>query len=295
MQASIRPAEKGKHRDKLQHCAYCEAKPEVEEKRFLICSACKTTIYCGKTCQKAAWKSHRDVEASTASHSSLCRPQCQDRQRTDKNNAIQDMVHAATQALTSALIPGFNNYYPLPSHGERLRLCHHFRHSHIWSFQRAIAFAVLLHGGSKIFDFANHCIIFDVRYRLECEGNPSLAYSVLDVTIHALGDCLAESDGLRTVMEANQPTLDHVKTLRSKTDPSFKGFFPTVYRWHEYGSCFISHPTPIHHHPEIELRAPYMRACHEWKADLQKATEAGIVYQMAEEQGRWKPGSFKME
>jgi hypothetical protein len=96
-------------------------------------------------------------------------------------------------------------------------------------------------------------------------------------------------------MEASKPALDDTITLRSKTVPGFAGFFPSIYRWKEYGSYFISHPTPIHHDPELELRAPYMRACHGWKEDLQKATEGGIVYQRTEENGRWKAGHFKME
>ncbi|KIM78380.1 hypothetical protein PILCRDRAFT_11347 [Piloderma croceum F 1598] len=221
--------------------------------------------------------------------------QCQDRQRTDKNNATQDAVHAAAEALMHKLIPDHNLLSPLPSHSERVRLFHHFRHSHKWAFQRAAAFAVFLRGGTKNFDFANYCIIFDVRYRLRCGGNPRLAYSVLDVNIRPLADFLAENPSVQTVMAANKPALDDVIALRSNTIPDFGGFFPSVYYWQEYGGYFISHPTPIHHHPEIDCRGPYMRACHEWKEDLQKTTEAGIVYQYAEEHGRWKPGRLKVE
>ncbi|KIM73548.1 hypothetical protein PILCRDRAFT_15130, partial [Piloderma croceum F 1598] len=179
-------------------------------------------------------------------------PQCQDRQRTDKNNATQDAVHAAAEALMHKLIPDHNLLSPLPSHSERVRLFHHFRHSHKWAFQRAAAFAVFLRGGTKNFDFANYCIIFDVRYRLRCGGNPRLAYSVLDVNIRPLADFLAENPSVQTVMAANKPALDDVIALRSNTIPDFGGFFPSVYYWQEYGGYFISHPTPIHHHPEID-------------------------------------------
>jgi hypothetical protein len=96
-------------------------------------------------------------------------------------------------------------------------------------------------------------------------------------------------------MASNQPHLDDVISLRSKTVPNFAGFFPSLYRWNEYGGYFISHPTPIDHNPALELRGPYMRACHEWKEDLQKATEAGIVYQLDVKEGRWKAGDMEME
>jgi hypothetical protein len=96
------------------------------------------------------------------------------------------------------------------------------------------------------------------------------------------------------VQRSNKPVLDDIISLRSKTVPGFAGFFPSIYRWEEYGSYLISHPTPIHHYPELQLRVPYMRACHEWKEDLQKATEAGIVYQQAEG-GRWQAGHLKID
>lgn len=206
---------------------------------------------------------------------------------------MQDAIHATAKALLQELLPGFTIPKSFPSHGERIRLFHHFRHSHIWSFQRAVAYPVLMRGGVNRFDFKTHCIFFDVRFRPECGGNPSLAYSILDVTISTLDDILARHPGLQAVMDANKPALDYTILYRSKTVPNFAGFLPSVHRWKEYGGYFISHPT--HYDPEIEIRAPYMRACHEWKEGLQKATEAGIVYQHLEEHGRWKAGSLKME
>jgi hypothetical protein len=222
-------------------------------------------------------------------------PQCEDRQRSDLDTAMQDAVHASAQALLRELLPGVNIPDPIPLHGQRVRLFHHFRHSHIWSFQRAVYYAVLMQGGLKQFDFNTQCILFDVRYRPECGGNPSLAYTVLDVNITALDDLLVELPSLQTVIAANKPALDDTKLHRSKNNPNFSGFLASIYRWKEFGGYFISHPTPLYRDPEIEIRAPYMRACHEWKEDLQKATGAGIVYQRLEEHGRFKAGSMKIE
>lgn len=204
-------------------------------------------------------------------------------------------VDAAATAAFRMLIPNSIFPDPIPPHGERVRLFHNFRHSHMWSFQRAIAFAVMLRGGVKGFDFANHCVCVDVCYRLGCDGNPSLAYSVLDVNINPLADILAQCPAVEEVMLSSKPALDDIISLRKKTVPGFAGFIPSVYHWTEFGGYFIEHPTPLHHHPEIELRAPYMRACHEWKEDLQKATQTGVVYQQLEEQGRWKAGHLKKE
>ena len=207
---------------------------------------------------------------------------------------MQNAIDAAAQTTLRAMT-GYDTPSPVPPHGERVRLFHTFRHSHMWSFQRAVAYAVLLRGGVKQFDFANHCICFDLCYRLGCGGNPSLAYAVLDVNINPLADVLADCPAVASVMATSRPALEDIISLRTKTIPNFSGFIPSVYRWSEFGGYFIEHPTPLHHNPEIELRAPYMRACHEWKEDLKKATEAGIVYQQVEERGRWKAGHLKME
>lgn len=49
-----------KHRQRvaLETCAAC-GKKEPALRTFKICSACKTTFYCGKTCQQNDWKVHK--------------------------------------------------------------------------------------------------------------------------------------------------------------------------------------------------------------------------------------------
>jgi hypothetical protein len=83
------------------------------------------------------------------------------------------------------------------------------------------------------------------------------------VKINPLADVLADCPAVASVMATSRPTLEDIISLRTKTIPNFAGFIPSVYHWSEFGGYFIEHPTPLHHNPEIELRAPYMRACHE--------------------------------
>jgi hypothetical protein len=147
----------------------------------------------------------------------------------------------------------------------------------------------------KNFDFENHCMCFEFRYRPECGGNPSLAFSVLDVNIRPLADVLTEDPSIARVMEASRPETESIIARRKKTIPDFAGLFPSVYRCRDMGDFALSHPTPIHDNHRMLAHVPYMRVCREWKEDLRKVTEAGTVYQRTEENGRWKAGHFEKE
>ena len=47
-------------RNKYGPCANCGTKPPAG-KKFSVCSACKATLYCTKSCQKEHWRIHKYV------------------------------------------------------------------------------------------------------------------------------------------------------------------------------------------------------------------------------------------
>lgn len=42
-------------------CAYCDMNEKILQKKLKLCSQCKKTLYCDRTCQRLDWKNHQKV------------------------------------------------------------------------------------------------------------------------------------------------------------------------------------------------------------------------------------------
>ncbi|KAJ7723812.1 hypothetical protein B0H16DRAFT_1597999 [Mycena metata] len=139
------PASVGDTFYKLNECLGCLKKPSGK-KSFPVCSKCQEASFCSKECQKKTWPVHKKI--------------CQMRKQT---------VAAMADTPSSATFPPF---------AIRKRLLTDFIEVHECSFQSAFSSAMILEGGIDKFQFSERGVLVLLKYRPDCNENPSVAFSV---------------------------------------------------------------------------------------------------------------------
>ncbi|KAJ7430491.1 hypothetical protein B0H11DRAFT_2135503 [Mycena galericulata] len=142
------PASQGDTYDKMSECWQCYKVPTA--KPFPVCSSCKEASFCSKECQKKAWPIHKTV--------------CQMRKNT---------VAANANAPSTPLFPPF---------AIRKRLLTDFIEVHECLFRSAFSSALILEGGIDNFPYDKRAILVVLKYRPDCNENPSVAYNVIGCT-----------------------------------------------------------------------------------------------------------------
>lgn len=128
-------------------CVYCEAKRAPGAPPLPLCNGCRSVRYCGKEHQKVHWPTHK----------AFCK--------------VQRMSHEAARAETTTHACG------LPPAQERKYLVEDWIELHRKNIEEALAWA--LNDRSTPYDFNKQYVCFTVKYRLESEGNPSLAFTLV--------------------------------------------------------------------------------------------------------------------
>ncbi|KAF8140781.1 hypothetical protein K438DRAFT_2030416 [Mycena galopus ATCC 62051] len=181
------PASKGDTYYKMNECAHCYKAPT--NKQFPVCSACKEASFCSKECQTQAWPLHKQF--------------CQMRKKT---------VAAMADAPSSAIFPPF---------GIRKRLLTDFIEVHECSFQSAFWSALILEGGIDNFPYSKRAIRVLLRYRSDCNENPSVAFSVESCT-------WIDSDECNTLEERADAEL-------RSGHAGYRGMLRVVFRMEDHG------------------------------------------------------------
>ena len=178
-----------------------------------------------------------------------------------------------------------------PSLRERQILRAAFYEAHQWSFEKAIGSAVRLRGGVDKFDFKNHFIRFDLRYRPDCGGNPSVAFNIIRATILPLSaDQLPET---LAVLEASRLSREAEEANRNANEEDFVGLFLVMHQMEDYGEWFTTQMR--REKPMFKTLLDRPSTPHAmWLLELQKTVDLGIVYgQLEEDDIYWKFGYLK--
>ncbi|KAJ7704763.1 hypothetical protein B0H17DRAFT_1175388 [Mycena rosella] len=136
------PASVGDSYDKMSQCSHCYKEPT--KKPFPVCASCKEASFCSKECQAKAWPLHKTF--------------CQHRKK-----AVAAMAHSPSS-------PEF------PPFAIRKHLLTDFIEL-IWA-KSAFSSALILEGGIDNFAFDKRVIFVLLKYRPDCNENPSVAFSV---------------------------------------------------------------------------------------------------------------------
>jgi hypothetical protein len=174
---------------------------------------------------------------------------------------------------------------------ERQILRESFYEAHQWSFEKAIRTAVRLRGGVDKFDFKNHFIRFDLRYRPDCGGNPSVAFNITRAAIIPFS--ADQSPETRAVLEASRLTREAEEAKRKATEEDFVGLFLVLHMMEDYGEWFT---TLLHREPPMLKtlldQSPIPHTM--WLLELQRTVDLGIIYgQLEENDIFWKLGYLK--
>lgn len=71
---------------------------------------------------------------------------------------------------------------------------------------------MLLRGGPDVFDFKNHFLEINLRYRRDCGGNPSIAFRLESATTCPLSKIKPES-GFGIALDSEEPLESSMKLI----------------------------------------------------------------------------------
>ncbi|KAJ7160370.1 hypothetical protein C8R46DRAFT_1107901 [Mycena filopes] len=192
MNLKFTPASKGDTHDKTNQCMHCYKSPG--KRPFPVCSKCKEATFCSAECQKQAWPVHKTI--------------CQMR---------KDVV----ASMADDTFPPFSI---------RKRLLTDFIEVHECSFQSAFSSAILLEGGIDNFPFGDRAMVVLLKYRPDCEENPSVAYSVE-------GCMMLNNDQLGSRWTArNGEAFDQMieRSMREQHGNNYRGLFRAFFRMEDH-------------------------------------------------------------
>ncbi|KAJ7617292.1 hypothetical protein FB45DRAFT_933833 [Roridomyces roridus] len=139
------PASQGDSYDKMSPCNHCNKSPG--KKPFPVCAGCKEASFCSTECQKKAWPLHKTF--------------CGWRKRR-----MDEMAN----------VPSSTDF---PSFQIRKRLMADFIEVHECTFPSGFTSAIIAEGGIENFPYDKRCLLVTLRYRPDCQENPSVAFNVI--------------------------------------------------------------------------------------------------------------------
>ncbi|KAJ7022575.1 hypothetical protein C8F04DRAFT_1402326 [Mycena alexandri] len=234
------PASVGDTYYKMNECMGCFKKPSGK-KSFPVCSKCQEASFCSKECQKKAWPVHKTV--------------CQMRKQT---------VAAMADAPSSHTFPPF---------AIRKRLLTDFIEVHECSFQSAFSSAMILEGGIDKFPFSVRGVVVLLKYRPDCNENPSVAFSVegcamlSNVQLEALfGKGIRAKGPLEDMLEKTLREHDAARNYRGQLRVFFKmedhvvqEVYPQMHQPGAAGVIYRQHLATIDHSKWVSRVQQFVR------------------------------------
>ncbi|KAF9028770.1 hypothetical protein BDZ89DRAFT_1065854 [Hymenopellis radicata] len=183
-------------RNTPEGCAHCNVLRAPGAPPMQICSGCRGVRYCSPEHQKAHWKIHKG----------FCTLE-QTRRARELNGHPSHPLHTCG----------------LPSAQERMYLVQDWKELHVKTLDAAVAWAIL--EAPKPYDFHKTCVWFDLKYRKEAEGNPSLAFEIQSAHLAP-----APPAGTPAGMSyaAYMPMIEKTHD-EEKSSPGYMAYVPCVY------------------------------------------------------------------
>lgn len=164
---------------------------------------------------------------------------------------------------------------PSKSIASRNTLLREFTELYGWSLEKAIYSALRVQGGMDNFNYSEKLMLFDLRYRADCNGNPGLAFTVENAVF-----CPKEEISLNAAFVlqlARSELMSREMALRAEKD--FVGLMVTLYVTED---DFVLGANEIYHHsPRFEKCIVQLR--HDiWLQELQRNVQNGCIFRVQE-------------
>lgn len=178
-----------------------------------------------------------------------------------------------------------------PTSTNRHDLLCEFADLYKWSFQKSIYSALRVQGGMDSFDYQNTVMWYDLRYNVDCGGNPALSFSVLDAAFRPTEEIPANPAFVLRLSQSQ--LLSQQLALQGQED-----FVGLVIAFCATENDFVFDIHEIYRHsPKIE---PVIAKIHHdgWLLGLQRNIQSGFVFRPQDDQdgarlGRMKPDKSK--
>lgn len=195
----------------------------------------------------------------------MYRKLCKHHQRNDEVNAIKDERWPWTSSSE------------LPPQKDRIKLLHDFDRAHARNIQKSVHCDMLLRGGPDVFDFKNHFLEINLRYRTDCGGNPSIAFRVESASTCPLSKIKPES-GFGKALDSGRASRERDEAYLKTQSSSFVGVHLVMLAMEDYG-LWTTHP--IHRTPTFDEGLRRANP-HLWFRELQFSVENGFVFERLE-------------
>jgi hypothetical protein len=175
----------------------------------------------------------------------------------------------------------------VPSLG-RGELFREFIQLYKWSFEKSVYSALRVQGGMDNFDYQNKVILYDLRYRPNCGGNPGFSFTLTNAAFRLKEEI--DPDAAFVLQLAQSSLLSRQLALQDKKD--FIGLMVAHY---------ITDDDVVFHHYEIYHHAPKFEACiarlcHDvWLLELQRHIENGLIFRRQGDQLGARLGRMKAD
>lgn len=203
--------------------------------------------------------------------------------------AFESNVMEGTQKRDAIFWP-LHRMQGLPSVEERMNLLDDFIEAHRFMTQQTIGGAFRVNGGQDNFDFAKNCLVIDLRYCVDCGGNPALAFQVEDARFQPISEVLSTCSAVRDSWEAGEALRRESERLGRTCVSStpFLGVLMVLWRTREF-STWIRRIW----HRMRPAAVDGSRVDPHWLEILQDTAKHGIVFRRTSEDIDWEPGQLK--
>lgn len=156
----------------------------------------------------------------------------------------------------------------LPPLKQRISLLYNWIEVHRWALDKTIYDSIQVQFGDlRSFNFERDWLVVELRYRPDCEGNPSIAYNVRQIQ-YELGSELMKLANVRETAKANETTISQTKEDLKRESSAHVGVMNVMLFTEEY-CTLVTWP--------IIARAPSPSASYRWAYLFQMQAFLGHV------------------
>jgi hypothetical protein len=123
------------------------------------------------------------------------------------------------------------------------RSLYDFKALHFTSICSVIQSRIFHAGGIHSFPYASQSMVFQLSYRMDCGGNPALAFRVERASL--LPRSVLDEDA-RDAIEVSKGTMETTKVLKRAEEPKFVDILPVIFSFREQRVIRIIEPFAIY-------------------------------------------------